>query len=349
MDEKNVGKSYSNMYFATTSLHVLNIIVLYPAKCYVLVGLNILSILLYITLGIAARRVKNLIPVFLSCATEISVFTIVSQTVIGEECGYLFLLMCTIPIAFYLVYAGESKNLRKSIILCVLVIALFYIASGLRFTGLYRMYTISRATENLLFIINTSAAFLMLIGFLFMFNTRVNVEKDYLERENIELENSANYDALTKLLNRRSFDNYIFKSFKETNTLGRDFTILMCDIDDFKKVNDTYGHDCGDLVLVEVAKSLKKSLRGGDVVFRWGGEEILILVKSGSETAKKIAERCRGAVSLINVPWKGENVKVTITIGGCSYYVGATKDTMIEKADINLYHGKQNGKNQVVF
>lgn len=345
----NVGKSYSKMYLATTSLHIASLVVLIPAECYALVVLNVFSIILYIGLAILAQRLTNLVPLFYTCAGEIAVFTILSQLLLGEECGYLFLLMATIPIVFYLVYAGKIKNFKKTLKICCGIVILFYFACGLRFAGFYRLYDISKSAQNLLFVFNSVSAFFMLIGFLVLFNVHVKNDQDTLEKENVELENSANYDALTKILNRRSFDNYIVGCFRDIMTQGKDFSILMCDIDDFKKVNDTYGHDCGDVVLVEVAKTIKNVLRSGDVVFRWGGEEILILVRDGKTGAQIVAERCRKSIEEIDVLWKNQHVKVTATIGGCSYYQGATKDTMIESADENLYHGKKNGKNQVVI
>ena len=122
----------------------------------------------------------------------------------------------------------------------------------------------------------------------------------------------------------------------------------MGDIDDFKKVNDTYGHDFGDIVLVEVSKSLKKSTRDDDYVCRWGGEEFLIIINGNKKITKDVAERMRQTISEIEIPFGKETVHITMTFGITESIPGYSVDKLIAIADENLYKGKQNGKNQVV-
>ena len=98
-----------------------------------------------------------------------------------------------------------------------------------------------------------------------------------------ELEKYANYDTLTHLLNRRSMDNYMQEAYRQATTGKSSFCLLMADIDDFKKVNDTYGHDCGDEVLKYVAQTISTGVKKNDSVFRWGGEEICILLNADTK------------------------------------------------------------------
>ncbi|MBR0485617.1 MAG: GGDEF domain-containing protein [Oscillospiraceae bacterium] len=164
-----------------------------------------------------------------------------------------------------------------------------------------------------------------------------------------ELEKYVCYDTLTHLLNRRSMDDYLQKAYQEANHGGTDFCLLMMDIDDFKKVNDTYGHDCGDEVLRYVANTVSAGVRKDDSVFRWGGEEILVLMRSEKTQASLSAERIRRKIEQDTVSYRGkENVSVTITIGISSYRNGITIQQMMDEADQNLYYGKKHGKNQVV-
>jgi len=164
-----------------------------------------------------------------------------------------------------------------------------------------------------------------------------------------ELEKYVNYDTLTHLLNRRSMDNYLQASYRQAKTGKATFCLMMMDIDDFKKVNDTYGHDCGDEVLKYVAHTISTGVKKDDSVFRWGGEEILVLLNTDLERAKAAAERIRGDIARDPVIYRGETeVFVTVTIGVAQYTAGATIQQMMDDADARLYYGKRHGKNQVV-
>ncbi|MBR1554761.1 MAG: GGDEF domain-containing protein [Oscillospiraceae bacterium] len=177
-------------------------------------------------------------------------------------------------------------------------------------------------------------------------------QHDYLFRRKFlveELEKYVCYDTLTHLLNRRSMDDYLQKAYQEASQEGTSFCLLMMDIDDFKKVNDTYGHDCGDEVLRYVANTISTSVRKDDSVFRWGGEEILVLMHSGEVQASLSAEKIRREIEQDAVSYRGENnISVTVTIGLSAYRNGMTIQQMMDEADQKLYYGKKHGKNQVV-
>ena len=122
----------------------------------------------------------------------------------------------------------------------------------------------------------------------------------------------------------------------------------MGDIDNFKKVNDTYGHDFGDEVLKAVAAALKKSTRDDDVVCRWGGEEFLIAINGNRKITIDVAERMRTAVSEIRIPAGNDVISVTMTFGVTESIPGFNADKLVGIADENLYKGKTSGKNKVV-
>ena len=164
-----------------------------------------------------------------------------------------------------------------------------------------------------------------------------------------ELEKFVNYDTLTHLLNRRSMDGYLREAYLKAKAGKSTFCLMMLDIDDFKKVNDTHGHDCGDAVLRYVADTVSRGVRKKDNVFRWGGEEILILFNSDENRALEIAERIRRDIAAAPISYRNNvHVSVTATIGLAAYKNGANIQTMMDEADANLYYGKRHGKNQVV-
>lgn len=156
----------------------------------------------------------------------------------------------------------------------------------------------------------------------------------------------ANHDSMTGLYNRRSF---YYTSKKILLLAQRNFEeihIIMLDIDNFKSINDTYGHDIGDKVITALANELFTSTRKSDIAARWGGEEFLILLpKTDEKGALNKAEEIRSAVAKLEI----ENVKFTVSIGVATfdYTEDATIDDAIKKADYALYEAKNSGKNRV--
>lgn len=160
------------------------------------------------------------------------------------------------------------------------------------------------------------------------------------------IKKEAETDALTGLNNRRVFDKEINNLVKLNNR----FSLVIYDIDDFKKVNDTYGHLVGDAVLKHVANIVKRSVRKTDIVCRYGGEEIVILFKDLSkEDAYIISERIRKQIEFSQVFVFGRVVKITVSGGVASFPEdGKTSKEIIEKADEILYSEcKNKGKNRV--
>ena len=164
-----------------------------------------------------------------------------------------------------------------------------------------------------------------------------------------ELEKYANLDTLTHLLNRKSMDGYMRDFMSRAKGGKKPFCIVMADIDDFKRVNDTYGHDFGDEVLKYVAHTILTGVKKTDCVFRWGGEEICLLLAVDKQQAIAAAERIRKDISKDSINYKNEaQVSVTVTMGVSEYSEGCSIKSMMEDADAKLYWGKRHGKNQVV-
>ena len=153
-------------------------------------------------------------------------------------------------------------------------------------------------------------------------------------------------DALTGLANRRSIN----EKYRDIIKKKEAYSVILGDIDDFKQVNDTYGHACGDSVLKSVAEVFKVSVRSGDVVCRWGGEEILVMLpKCNKDTATQIAERiAEGIRKILVISNEGVEVRVTMTFGVAGSDEGRDIKDIVKRADNRLYYGKGHGKNCVV-
>ena len=167
-----------------------------------------------------------------------------------------------------------------------------------------------------------------------------------------ELRSMSITDPLTGLYNRLYFNEKFKEEFERSKRLKIPFSLLMIDIDHFKRVNDTYGHDVGDKVLVAVASTIRSNVRSIDIVSRYGGEEFtVILLRTYKEHCLPIAERIRKAVEEKSIPVDGRIIKVTISVG-CTTYSGeedVKPEKVIKRADEALYMAKNQGRNRSIF
>ena len=157
-------------------------------------------------------------------------------------------------------------------------------------------------------------------------------------------------DMMTRLKLKHYFYSILLQRMSESAVSSKPLSVLMIDIDFFKKVNDTYGHGCGDAVLKQVARLILASVRGNDLAARYGGEEFCILLpEADAERARLAAERLRAAVEADATEYEGRRVSVTVSIGVAQF--DPTKDragkSLVDRADRALYTSKQEGRNRV--
>ncbi|MBF0219053.1 MAG: diguanylate cyclase [Gammaproteobacteria bacterium] len=164
------------------------------------------------------------------------------------------------------------------------------------------------------------------------------------------LRESTLRDAMTGLHNRRFLEEYVDTLIANADRNKKDVAILMLDLDYFKKVNDTYGHDVGDTVLKELSKVLRSAVRSSDMVIRYGGEEfVIILTDLHGGNGDEVAEKIRAAVEEMKIQVPGAVLRKTISIGAATYPKdGDTFWQVIKFADVALYRAKEEGRNRVV-
>lgn len=160
------------------------------------------------------------------------------------------------------------------------------------------------------------------------------------------LEKMATTDQLTGIYNRHKFEELFAKELERTQRYGHPFILIMFDIDHFKNVNDTHGHDVGDTVLVETAKLIKAQLRSNDIFARWGGEEFLILSPETSiEHGAMLAEKLRSAID----SHRYDAGYITASFGVAEAAQETTKEELLRQVDGMLYQAKQNGRNTIAY
>jgi diguanylate cyclase len=179
--------------------------------------------------------------------------------------------------------------------------------------------------------------------------TDVAVSRLELESMNGQLRTLSKTDFLTGLNNRGSWEQALIHEYKRIKRNGHRSTLLMCDVDHFKRVNDTVGHAAGDAVIQQVAAAVKKNLRSTDVAGRYGGEEFaVLLLDTDAEQAMFYAERLRKNVEAMLVNYNQQTLKVTVSIGLAEFNEQMTEyRDWIEAADKALYRSKAGGRNRI--
>lgn len=188
-----------------------------------------------------------------------------------------------------------------------------------------------------------------LIGYLFSFHdiSRLKEVETELAQKTTELAQKALYDDLTGLYNRRYFNDTLAEQIKIAERYSDAiFSICFFDLDDFKTINDTLGHEAGDKALVAVARTIEKVIRQSDMAFRMGGDEFLVLYPhTSSKDALIVTERLRVEINALS--FNGLNTRISISGGVSAYKKETSVDDVLRVADRRLYLAKKNGKNQI--
>lgn len=177
------------------------------------------------------------------------------------------------------------------------------------------------------------------------------LERWYYRNSNRRLKEEVNLDPLTRVYNRRAAMIFINSSFSNYKKTGTSPALIMIDVDDFKKVNDTYGHDAGDKVLINISEIITNNIRKTDILCRWGGEEFLLICNGlKPEDIDIFSKKLLNAVAQAEYKYNEEKYNVTISMG-ISYFDNTDKDSFdsLKRADVSLYNAKNKGKNSASF
>ena len=272
----------------------------------------------------------------------ILIHTIIAVLCFGWKPGFylwLFALVC----AFFLPSFGNihNKPVKRPIYMGLFYILVFYVLGTLT-CGEYvsPLYNLSASTSRVLFTVNSAITFLTILSFTYFYTTREKMNRDILKYK-------ADYDLLTGLRNRQAMNQIIDQRIEDNI---KAFPLAILDIDFFKSINDTYGHEAGDIVLRDLASLMRRLEYKNIICARWGGEEFLILGPS-SMTKKEFITIMNDFKELVksNVfKFNNKAIKVTVSIGVARYNSNSFIKVAINDADANLYKAKQTGRNKVV-
>ena len=173
------------------------------------------------------------------------------------------------------------------------------------------------------------------------------LEIEIFERRKVEaeLEYQASIDPLTSIINRRKFNETLTYELKREERYKNGLSLIICDLDRFKSINDEFGHDGGDQALIAFTRLISNAIRKSDVFARWGGEEFVILLPGTElEEAMKIASKLRLITEASMIPHVG---RITTSFGVSEFQPGDSEESLIKRADMALFKAKENGRNRV--
>jgi len=287
-------------------------------------------------LGLEAIRTKDDSLIGWLVYFELIGHALVATYLLGLESGFQYYMYTLILIPFFVLT-------YKPIIRLIRLMGVIFFALLLEYWGNNNtaVIVINSTYMTFLYYMNLIFAFILVSGISYFHTVNANMYQKLLF-------NKSNKDPLTNLFNRRYVDDFFENKIAPSQDMNKTFGLLLVDIDYFKKINDMYGHKCGDKVLIELSKVLNENLRESTIVSRWGGEEFLIILDNTNERELLyVGERLRFAVEK-RMMVEEKNIKITITIGGAlPMNKDETFDMVLMRADKALYRGKETGRNQV--
>lgn len=316
-------------------VHVFNVFLFWKFGLFPLVVLNVISSVIYV-IFLTIFKDENLRISF--AYFEIIFFSAMTELISGGHFGTLTFVIGMVAVIFFMLpYSNRKKHIYQ------LVGAALAVAISLISVFNYSLYP---ELMDLVLHHSSFVKVLNLIITLFSLFYLTNLYLVELRTTREKLDYSSNHDMLTGLYNRRFFESIMKRSKDEKET---SFSVAMLDVDDFKKINDTYGHETGDRVLAAVSKCIEACLPQDAVAVRWGGEEfVLYLPQVENSRALEVLETFRTKLSKQEIYHKGSRVAITATIGLCTGESIADYEEYLRQADEKLYWGKKHGKNQIV-
>ena len=279
---------------------------------------------------------KQKVCVYMWCVyATIVLYMAIATICLGYEYGFHLYCMSMIPIVFYSEYMSTKLHTPAPhpLLVSVTIVAVGIISSAIAIVN-GPLYVINKNVASVILACNAISVAAFLIYY-----TKMIV--DLVIESEKKLNSIANIDLLTDLYSRRYMINHL-----ETEGTESGGWLAMADIDDFKKINDTYGHNCGDYVLSHIAKVMKNVCEDC-VISRWGGEEFLIH-SNGADIDMSVLEKLRKEVEASECIYKQQKINISVTIGAARKNADSNIEEWVKQADDKLYFGKNNGKNVVI-
>ena len=317
-------------------IHAAFAVTFFTLKILFLTALNIFSCCFYFFYLVIRRDTSE--QSMLATYFEILFFSVMSELALGPDYGFYLYIIGMSSTVFYLLPSYVNKRFLYQSIGIALVLVL---ESSIFLFNIHleEAQQLAGPHQPVIFLINIAITASIVLVAAFFYSKEIESVWETLNY-------NINHDALTKLYNRRFLESEIRRSFEGKKD---EYSICMLDIDFFKKVNDTYGHEAGDKVLMRVSACLDKMAGKNNMAVRWGGEEFVIYFPGQrQQQVYPLIEKLREQIENMVIVADGKEIRVTIT-GGIAEGVADTHyEKVIKSADEKLYMGKQQGRNRVI-
>ncbi|MCM1525027.1 MAG: GGDEF domain-containing protein [Ruminococcus sp.] len=350
---------YQAMFFACALIHTVFFLVFALSKIYLLMTVNVVSIIFYIagaykcgTDDFEKHALKWVVMVY----GEITFHAVLCTIHLGYDTYFFIYAMVELAVSAYMLFFACGKKIFSKMIIIFMCLSLTSLAGcQIYFTfkpPLYEWFfkrTLSDGVVSLMRLMNIVFGTFTTFVFIVMFIIEINSLIRQLNGANDKLTYTAMHDSLTGLYNRHSLKDF-FEALAES---GSEYCVALGDIDNFKKVNDTYGHDCGDAVLIKVSDIIKDSVKERELACRWGGEEILIIMLGSHDECLDRMASIKERINSSIVKADSSTINVTMTFGfaDCHEVEKNGKnlmDSIVILVDGRLYKGKNSGKNIII-
>lgn len=328
------------LLFGAIVIHICYLVMFFFMSQEKLIVANIFSIIVYIFLiSLSFQSRSNLNILITIFQFEIIIHATICLLVLGFGYGFE-LIFCAFLVNLFFIDRSYNK-------ITYMMVFINFVVFCVVFFEFYDEVVITQ-WHDIFFIFNlicVSILSVVLADILEISNYMTYIKATNQKKTML---NIINHDPLTGLLNRNFLDEFIAQNLSKDSF----FALVMCDVDNFKMVNDTYGHNIGDEILVNIANSFKTVFREGDFVCRWGGEEFLIIINDvDRQKALEIVSRAREMISKKFVKYDDKKIFSTLTYGISCHTKNTRIDiySMIKHADDLLYKGKREGKNKIIF
>lgn len=340
-------------------------------KIIVIIRIMIISYILYFTVNMVACNIIfsnfkillfygiflllfiSLFAISYYYSTSITLWSFCISTIIwivavvhcfGWNIGVQHFLMVLLMLYSFSSYKKYVSKVVFAVVICGLRILLFCI-----YQKKIPLWQLSSLEENIFQVLNTITIFWCISVISFIFSKDSQELEGKLIEYNNQLQQQANTDTLTGLFNRRKAMDYMNFMVQNLGD-GKGFCVCICDIDFFKKVNDNYGHDFGDVVLKKIAEIFKEEMQGKNLAARWGGEEFLLLFpECNGDEAYVIVEQIRRRIKETKVQKDDLSIGITVTFGLAEYDFFNGLGATLKEADEKLYIGKEKGRDIIIF
>lgn len=311
----------------------------------VLIAYNIVSSMIYLGLLLFVARVRHVDRWFVLLFLEVVIHAVLCNAYLGWGYGFALYGLMLVPMAYYMSSSdskGKNGVLEANILAFTNLLILGISTLNTREFNRFAMFR-ERAVM-IVFCINLTLCVIAIIIYCSHFVAKIRRATQYLEERNEELDFLAHYDPVTNMRNRHNMGE-VFREFDES---GQPYCVILGDVDDFKKINDKYGHMCGDELLVNLSYIIRQEVRNRGEVCRWGGDEILLLLKMDEKQGYHLIEHLRQTIKNFVMEYEGVEVSTTMTFGFTYSEEGVSTEKLISLADVRMHEGKWNGKNVTV-